>query len=107
YGSYGCAVMILPDEDLHHYCALRYAEQAMARYLLFAGVSEEDKSGELANPFADPKFRRLDAKAQNDAIDKRFVQFVNYLARREAEDEIEGGPYANMRDFVTRTGTNL
>lgn len=107
YGSYGCSVLILPDEDLLHYCALRYAEQAMARYLLFAGVSDDDQSGELANPFADPKFRRLDPKAQNDAIDQSFVRFVRYLARREAKDEIDHGPYAAIEAFKTRTGTSL
>ena len=105
YGSYGCAVLILPDQDILRYCALRYTQKALSRYLLFEGFGEA--AAEFQVPWDDPKFRRLDKAAQNALIDKKFCEFIEYLARRELQDGIEAGPYLAITEHKTRTGSSL
>lgn len=106
YGSNGCSVLLLPDEDVLHYCAMRYAAKAMGDYLLFRKTASDDGMDFSIN-FQDPKFQRLSRQAQADEIDRKFVQFVEYQARREVEDEIEGGPYQAVSKLLTPTGSDL
>ncbi len=105
YGSNGCSLLILPDEDILEYCALRYASKAMGDYLLFRKSAGDDV--DFSINFQDPKFQRMSRQAQADAIDQSFVQFVEYQSRREVEDEIEGGPYGMVASLSTPTGSNL
>lgn len=103
YGSNGCSVMILPDNDILHYCAMRFAARAMREYLLFdAGVPAE-----FAIHFEDPRFRRLSRDAQNDEIDRKFVQFIEYMANLEHKDDIENGPYDGIARLRTPTNSTL
>lgn len=103
YGSNGCSVMILPDKDILEYCAMRFAARAMREYLLFdAGVPAE-----FAIHFEDPKFRRLSREAQNDEIDRKFCQFIDYMATQEDKDEIENGPYKAVSTLLTPTKSSL
>ncbi|MEZ4459672.1 MAG: tubulin-like doman-containing protein [bacterium] len=103
YGSNGCSVLLLPDHDLLEYCALEYAAKAMGDYLLFQTKEAE----QFAINFNDPKFKRLSKQAQAEEIDRKFVGFVDYMARRELEDEIQNGPYQAVRDLKTPTGGSL
>ncbi len=103
YGSNGCSVLILPDADILEYSAMRYAAKAMKDYLLF----HNSQAGEFAIAFDDPKFRRMSKQAQSDEIDRKFVGFVEYMAHKELEDEIQDGPYQVVRDLKTPTGGQL
>ena len=103
YGSYGCAVLLLPDADLLNYCALRYCAEAMSRYLMFRGADDGDGP---SVPYDDPRFRRMDEAAQAEAIDQGFARFVRRLAAREERDEV-AGPYSAVVALKTRAGTSL
>jgi hypothetical protein len=105
YGSNNCAVLILPDRDLLEYCAYRYAAHAMEEYLLFRGSDDFDES--FAIDFQDPQFQRLSKQAQAEKIDEKFVSFIEYMARQEREDDIEGGPYQAVESLETPTGSDL
>ncbi len=104
YGSNGCSVLILPDQDILEYCAMRYAAKAMGDYLLF---KTGDDGADFEINFNDPKFQRLSKQAQAEEIDQKFVSFVEYMARREVEDEIANGPYQAVSKLQTPTGSNL
>ncbi len=104
YGSNGCSVLILPDQDILEYCAMRFAADAMKDYLLFQNVEGGDKH---AINFDDPKFQRLSAEAQAAAIDEAFEQFIATMARNEVRDEIENGPYQAVDKLSTPTGSSL
>jgi hypothetical protein len=105
YGSNGCSVLLLPDEDILHYCALRYAAKAMGDYLLFKKTSSD--GADFSINFNDPKFQRLSRQAQAEEIDEKFLQFIEYEARRERDDEIENGPYQAVAELQTPTGSDL
>lgn len=103
YGSNGCSVLILPDEDILEYCALRFAGEAMREYLLF----QQEGSEQFAINFDDPKFARMSEEAQNEAIDEKFAGFISYMARQEEKDEIENGPYQATDSLLTPSGGSL
>ncbi len=105
YGSNGCSLLILPDADILEYCALKFAARAMGDYLLFQKTSSDGAN--FSVDFNDPKFQRLSRQGQADEIDQRFCQFIDYEARREAEDEIENGPYQAIATLRTPTGSDL
>lgn len=106
YGSNGCSLLILPDQDILEYCAMRYAAKAMGDYLLFQKTSS-DEGADFSVDFNDPKFQRLSRQGQSAEIDNKFCQFIEYEARREAEDEIENGPYTTISTLRTPTGSDL
>lgn len=105
YGSNNCAVLILPDDDILEYSSMRYAAHAMREYLLFRGSGDDSES--FAIDFEDPEFRKLSKQAQAERIDESFEKFVEYKARQEKKDDIEGGPYQRVTALKTPTDTTL
>ena len=105
YGSNGCSVLILPDEDILQYCALRYAARAMSDFLLLQRSSDTD--ADFAVDYNDPKFQRLSRQGQAEHIDEKFCAFIEFESRREQDDEIENGPFTVIAQLRTPTGSNL
>ncbi|MCA9664515.1 MAG: hypothetical protein KC503_02970 [Myxococcales bacterium] len=97
YGSYGCSVLVLPDDDLLEYCAMRYAKKAMEAYLTFR---LPERAGEVVNQFAvdydDPKFRAMSEERRNKVIDDKFREFVRYLGRVEKDSDNPDGPFSTI-----------
>ncbi len=97
YGSYGCAVLVLPDDDLLEYCALRYAKKALESYLTF---HLPERAGEVARQFAvnydDPKFRAMSEERRNQVIDDKFREFIRYLGRLEQDSDNPDGPFSTI-----------
>lgn len=102
YGSNGCSILILPEEDILRYCSKRFAARAMRQYLLL-----EDADGAFAINFNDPKFQRLSKEAQHDEIDAKFSDFITHRARLEVDEELENGPFSRIADLLTPTGSDL
>ena len=105
YGSNGCSLLILPDEDILEYCAMKFAAKSMRDYLLFQKQSGD--GADFSINFDDPKFQRLSRQGQATEIDAKFCQFIEYESRRETEDEIENGPYQSIATLRTPTGSDL
>jgi hypothetical protein len=97
YGTYGCSMLVLPDNDLLEYCAMRYAKKALESYLTF---QLPDRAGELANEFAinydDPRFRAMTEERRARVIDEKFRDFVRYCGRLEQDSDNTEGPFSTI-----------
>lgn len=97
YGSFGCSMLVLPDDDLIEYCAARYACKAMDSYLTF---HLPERAGEVVNQFAidydDPRFKAMTEERRARLIDDKFRQFVQYLARVELDSDNPEGPFSSI-----------
>ncbi|MCC6747869.1 MAG: hypothetical protein IT371_09445 [Deltaproteobacteria bacterium] len=97
YGSYGCSVLVLPDDDLLEYCCLRYAKKAMESYLTFR---LPERAGEVARQFVvdydDPKFKAMSAERRNKVVDDKYREFVRYLGRLEQDSDNPEGPFSQI-----------
>ena len=67
-------MLVLPDDDLLQYCAMRYAQKALSSYLTF---HLPERAGEVARQFSinyeDPRFRAMSEERRNKVI-KRCPQ---------------------------------
>ncbi len=97
YGTYGCSMLVLPDDDLLEYCALRYAKKALESYLTF---KLPERAGELAAEFAidynDPRFRAMTEERRARVIDEKFRDFVRYCGRLEQDSDNPEGPFSTI-----------
>ncbi|MBT3219624.1 MAG: hypothetical protein HN348_11080, partial [Proteobacteria bacterium] len=93
FGAVGVAVLRLPATDLHEYCALRFAAEAIRTQITF-GVAEGESQDErartlaaLAIDYADPKFMRMSESAREERINDSFQASVRALAKLDEEQE--------------------
>jgi hypothetical protein len=97
YGSFGCSMLVLPDDDLIEYCALRYTTKAMDSYLTF---HLPDRAGEVVNQFAinydDPRFKSMTEERRAKVIDDKFREFIRYLGRVEVDSDNPEGPFSSI-----------
>lgn len=97
YGSFGCSMLVLPDDDLLEYCARRYAKRAMEAYLTF---HLPERAGEVAKQFAidydDPRFRSMTEEKRAQVIDDKFREFIRYLGRLEHDSDNPEGPFSTI-----------
>jgi hypothetical protein len=97
YGSFGCSMLVLPDDDLLEYCAQRYAKKAMEAYLTF---QLPERAGEAAKQFAinydDPRFKAMTDDKRAQVIDDKFREFVRYLGRVEQDSDNPEGPFSTI-----------
>jgi hypothetical protein len=97
YGTYGCSMLVLPDDDLLEYCALRYAKKALEAYLTFR---MPERAGELVAEFAinydDPRFRAMTEERRARVIDEKFRDFVRYCGRLEQDSDNPEGTFSTI-----------
>jgi hypothetical protein len=97
YGSFGCSVLVLPDDDLLEYCSLRYAKKAMEGYLTFRLPDQAGEAArELAVNWEDPKFRAMSEERRAALVDQKYVEFVRYLGRLEQDAGNPDGPFSTI-----------
>jgi hypothetical protein len=92
FGSFGSSALVLPAEELLHYCALRFAAGALRRQLTFNfdPSSRQDLARLLARFAVDTSsdaFRRLDESARFDRVNGAFVDSVREIARKDREEK--------------------
>lgn len=85
YGSIGMCVLHVPDDDILRYCAIRFASDAVNRYLLMrdAEMVPKDLRDDF-NRFQVPqeKLRGLSEYDLQRELDRVFARKVEYLAEK-------------------------
>ncbi|MBU8922643.1 MAG: tubulin-like doman-containing protein [Bacteroidales bacterium] len=89
YGSYGCSVLVLPDNDLLEYCSMRKTadviqEHLSARLFLMLPSGKKDYIPKLDD------LEGLDSKEQDRLYDEKFVEYMH-----DRQDSHGGNKYLN------------
>jgi len=93
YGTYGAAVLIVPDRDILEYCARRFALDALDRFLLQrrAGDAAADRAeARHAVDVEGEDWALMTPEAQGQALDTGFVAFVDHMAADEPKGDALG-----------------